>query len=780
MMTHGNRSKSFESGMITTTTTVGQPAPQQPQYQPPPASEDIWAVQRPKRTDPKEAEIARELRSRIVEWQSADQEWQNNARFELDFLDDHWIEEETGRRTGLDMESIGRSAFNIDLLNPAIDLVVNTARINKVTASFVPQSEGADEATAEVRQGLYRNIDRESNAAVARETGYQLAVSVGRGYWRVIIEDDDGATFAKHIGIQRVDNILSIAMDPTCLDFMYADAEWGYAFDDMSSERFRTQYEKSSFNDDGSPNQDFEAVDVTGLGLTDAERLWWFPKDHVRVGEYFRKRWKMRTVVKLEDGSEKWKDLAKKGEIVALPDGTELWSGVRITNQKDKLDFEIEWRKMTGTQTIEKRIWPGRFIPIVVCVGREVFRGRRGKIHRGLIRPAIAPVRLHDVMFSRMADEVALSPLPHFISYTGQLSEENKKLINTINRQPWSNVELLPMRDADGRPLPMVGWVSPSPNTAAVVQAAELASQKMDRVLNTYAPNRGQAIADQSGRAIREIKDSGDIAHAAFPDNLSRAILHEARIVNNLMDVVYTDAQAITITEPDEKTRRLLINQEYKDPKTGKMVKHIFGSSAKYGVALATEPYSPSRAREAATMLLGLGKEFPQIQQVLDLLIRDMGVPNYQKYTTRLRPPGFHDDGEGPDATELQQQVQQLQQLDQQSRDIIQKLISKVNELGDKNFMERLRLATQERIAAAGDRTTLAAAAMTHGQEANMAVLNAQLQAILRALENDSPENQPQAPKTQQATAQASAAPVNGSPAPPVQDGPAPGGEPPQ
>lgn len=743
-----------------TTTTIGQPAPEEQAYVPPPASEDIWAVQRPSRNDPQEQIISRELRNRITEWQGADFEWQKNARFELDFLDNHWLAEDTGRTSDRDLETIGRAAFNIDMLNPAIDLVVNTSRINKVTASFVPESEGADEATAEIRQGLYRNIDRQSNAAIARETGYQFAVSVGRGYWRVLIEDEDGPTFNKKISIKRIDNLMSVAIDPTCLEFTYADAEWGYAFDDMSAERFRTQFRVKEGE---------EPYDIAGHDLTDADRNTWFPKGMVRVGEYFRKRWEMKTVVQLQDGREIWKDQMAPGDVAV--------------KEKDKLDFVIEWRRMTGTQTIEKRVWPGRFIPVVVCVGREVFRGRLGKIHRGLIRPAIDPTRIHDVMFSRMVDEVGLSPLPHYEAYTGQLTPENKAIINTINRQTWSVVEILPLKDADGRPTPKLGWTFPSPNTGAVVQAAELASQKLDRVLNTYAPNRGQAIADQSGRAIREIKDSGDIAHAAFPDNFNRAILHEAAIVNDLMDVVYTDKQAITITEPDEKTRRILINQEYKDPKTGKMVKHIFGSSAKYGVALATEPFSPSRAREAATMLLGLGKEFPQIQQVLDLLIRDMGVPNYQKYTTRLRPPGFHDDGEGPDANELQQQVQQLTQVNEQGHQIIQGLLQKVQELGDKNFMERYKLAVQERIAAGSDRTTLAVAQLKIGGDAEKAIFQAQWSALMQMLENDNPDNQPQPKKSvngQSAPAAHPAAPANGVPAPPVGGPPPDQGAPPQ
>lgn len=712
---------------------------------PPPAGPPVetpdspTGVTRPRRDDPVERDVQQELRRRFLEWQSVESEWLQNARFELDFQDNHWKDQETGRELNKELVEVGRSGFNIDLLTPAIDLVVNQLRINKVTANFIPMGGKANAATADIRQGLYRNIERVSKAAIARETAYQMAVSVGRGYYRILIEDEDGPTFAKRISIQRVDNLNSIAMDPTVLDFNYADAEWGWAYDDLWKNEFVSTYR----------TEDVPDLDTIGLGLSEDVRAIWFPKEKVRVGEYFRKKWRSREVWRLADRTECWKEDAPPGS--------------RPTDIKTKPDYVIEWRKMTGTQTLEKRIWPGRYIPIVVMIGREVFRGTKPKIHRGMIRPSIDPSRIHDVLFSRMVDEVVLSPLPHMLAATGQLSPEQKGIVNDINRRTWSVVEWDADKvDADGRKLPRPEWVHPSPNTGAVVQAAELASQKLDRVLNTYAPNRGQAIADQSGRAIREIKDSGDVSHAAFPDNANRAILHEATIVNDLMNVVYTDKQAITITQPDEKTMQVLINQEYRDPKTGKIKLHLFSTDAEhqYGVTIGVGPSYPSRMAEASQKLLDLAKIFPgEISKVLYLLIGDLGVPNADKYKDVLAPPGVGTD-DGPSQQQLAQHVQQLTQVNEQGHAIIEKLLQKVQQLGDTNFLKRLEIASKEKIAAAGDRTTLMVAELKNGHEAEMAVLNARLEAILAALEQPD-ESQPEA---DQSTAGQDAAPSAASP----------------
>lgn len=735
-------------------------------YTQPPASQDIWKVQRPSPNDPEEQKIAKELRDRVTQWQTADAEFLKNADIEQDFLaGNHWRDEANGQDKGQALRDIGRSAFTIDLLSPSVDLVVNQIRINKLTANFIPMGGSATKATAQVRQGLYRNIDRVSNAAIARETAYQMAVSVGRGYERVLIEDEDGPTFLKKITIQRVDNLHSIAIDPTVLDFTYADAGWGYAFDDLWKEEFVETYrvDPDTF------------LDINGIGLSDDQRALWFPKDKVRVGEYFRKKWRRREVWRLTDGRECWKEDAPPGS--------------RPTDIKSKMDYVLEWRKMTGTQVIEKRIWPGKYVPIVVYIGREVFRGQKPKIHSGMVRPAMAPSQIFDYMESRKVDEVGLAPLPHFMAYTGQLSPEQKRIVNEINRHPWSVVELTAVEDSEGRQLQCAGWVSPSPNTAAVVQAADSAKDNLERVLNTYAPQRGAQVGDSSGKAISAIKDSGDISHAGFPDNFNRALQHEAAIVNELMDFVYTDKQALTITLPDDRTLQVLINQEYEDKKTGQKITHLFGGDAKYGVSAVTGPSYPNRASEALQKLLDLAKIFPnQLASCVDLIVDLLDVPDDEKLIERLRPPNFHDDENGPSMQQVQQSLTESQQQLQQADAIIQHLMEIVKKATDSNQIKMFEILSKLKIAAASDRAGIIEAQVRAGEDTAAQAFLMELKHILSQMENQgNPEesNETRASAPEAAPATASGGPLdaassgNGAPAPPSTlppVGPTPGG----
>lgn len=735
---------------------LAQPAPSYPPLQPSKHPGDDFfnpaKVVRPKKDDPEEQEVVAELRRNVTEFQSAEGEFLANAERELDFLaGEQWLDETTGQDTAKLLRADGRSAFTIDLLTPSVDIVVNGIRINKTSISFVPVSEGANVATATMRSGLYRNIERQSRAAIARETAYSLAVSVGRGYYRVVIEDEDGATFNRRISIKRIDNLNSVAIDPTCTDFNYADSGWAYCYEPMWKNQFEAEY-----GEDPS-GQPFD-LDTLGLLLNDKQRSFWFPKDKIIVGEYFRRRWKKREVWRLADGTDCWKEDAPPG---ATP--------VRV---KPKLDPYLEWRKMTGTQTLEKRIWPGKLIPIVVVIGREIFRGSKPKINSGMVKAAMAPSQINNYMTSRMVDEVGLSPLPHMMSAVGQLSPEQKQIVNSINKHPWSNVEYSLIEDEAGRAVPAPGWVSPSPNTAAVVQAATSAKDSLMRVLNTFAPQLGALQAQQSGTAVAQVKEQGDISHAAFPDNYNRALLYEAEIVNELMDQVYTEKQAVTIVEPDETTTNVLINQEYLDKKTGQKITHLFGGDAKYGVVPQTMAAYPTRMAEGVQRILDLIKSMapPEIVKILDLVVKDLNIPNSQKYADRLRPPGFQDPDEGPSNIQLQQQVQASQQVLDQAHGLIQQLLLKVQELGDKRSIELLQIASKERIAAAGDMAGILEAEFKAKLDANNSVLMTEMEAILKQLQGALDVKQLQASTAAQASAQpdqsASPTPAPASPAP--------------
>src|SRR5688572_23442318 len=96
-----------------------------------------------------------------------------------------------------------RPCLTISKMNAFIRQVVNDARQDKPAIKVHPADSGADPETAEVINGLIRNIEYTSNADVAYDTAMECAVAGGFGYWRVGLDYAYHDSFDMDLTIQR-------------------------------------------------------------------------------------------------------------------------------------------------------------------------------------------------------------------------------------------------------------------------------------------------------------------------------------------------------------------------------------------------------------------------------------------------------------------------------------------------------------------------------------------------------------------------------------------------
>src|SRR5690554_3792624 len=111
-------------------------------------------------------------------------------------------------------EAEGRPCLTIDKLGPVIRQVVNDSRQNKPSIKVHPVDSDGDPETAEVINGLIRNIEYTSNADVAYDTAVECAVGGGFGYIRVGLDYAYDDSFDLDIKIERVPNPLAVYPDP--------------------------------------------------------------------------------------------------------------------------------------------------------------------------------------------------------------------------------------------------------------------------------------------------------------------------------------------------------------------------------------------------------------------------------------------------------------------------------------------------------------------------------------------------------------------------------------
>jgi hypothetical protein len=122
-----------------------------------------------------------------------------------------------------------RPMLSFPTLDQPVQLVLNQERAAKLGIRVHPLSEDADDDTAEALQGLYRRIEVDSRANVARSWAFDRAVKAGRGVYRILTEyadEEGGHPSDQRIVIKRILHQGSVYLDPFAQEADWSDGEW--------------------------------------------------------------------------------------------------------------------------------------------------------------------------------------------------------------------------------------------------------------------------------------------------------------------------------------------------------------------------------------------------------------------------------------------------------------------------------------------------------------------------------------------------------------------------
>ena len=117
-----------------------------------------------------------------------------------------------------------RPTLVIDQIGEPFRQLIGRQRSAKPSLLTVPVDSGADIDTADVYQGLIRNIENKGHAKSARDEAFKSAVAVGFGYYRIVTEyENEGdrnapqeSLFDQSIRYQPIENSMSVFRDPAC------------------------------------------------------------------------------------------------------------------------------------------------------------------------------------------------------------------------------------------------------------------------------------------------------------------------------------------------------------------------------------------------------------------------------------------------------------------------------------------------------------------------------------------------------------------------------------
>lgn len=497
----------------------------------------------------------------------------------------------------------GRPCLTINKLPAFIRQVVNDARQNKPSIKVHPADSGADPETAEVINGLIRNIEYTSNADIAYDTATECAVTGGFGYIRVGLDYAFDDSFDMDIQIKRVSNPFSVYGDPNSTAADSSDWDTAFVVDRLSKSQFEAQYK-------GKATVDWDSTAWTGLKGTD-----WLNDDGVLVAEWWQREEKDRIIVMTQDGM-----IFGKDELENDPDlQTLLQAGVlQIHGERTTKTHKVTQRIMSGADVLETNDWMGRYIPIIPVYGDEFdIEGKR--YFRSMIHNAIDSQRAFNYWRTAATELVALAPKVPYIGPKGAFDTD-------IDRWNTANTKSHPFLEYDGQ-VPPQRQPLDTGAAAGSLQEALNASDDMKAIIGIYDASLGARSNETSGRAIMARQREGDVSTFHFIDNMSRAIRHTGRILIDLIPKVYTGPRIVRIIGEDGSQAPKQINKEA--PATDKkgnpvtdeqgnpvMAMHDL-TSGKYDLTVSTGPSFTTRREEAAMQMTEMIRAFPQAATIV-------------------------------------------------------------------------------------------------------------------------------------------------------------------
>lgn len=485
-------------------------------------------------------------------------------------------------------------------------------------------SGNKDYSEAEVREGLIRNIEYQSNADTCYDIAFQHAVESGMGWLRVYTQYADDDVFEQDIVINSIKSRFSVIMDPEATsDPSFATANWCFVTQWMRNEEFRDRYKESNPSSLGDPVGDYES---------------WYTDARTRIAEYYYREPVTRRLLLLSDRRVVWYDEIKE----VLDELAEI--GVTVVRERKVESSKVYWAKITGMSILEGPTEvPFPTIPIVPVLGKE-HTLENYTFYRGLIRYAKDAQRMHNYWMSAATERVALAPKSPYILDARSI-EGFEQMWQRANTRNWS---YLPYNASANVPPPR--REQPPSMPAAELQLALAASDEIKAVIGLFDASLGIQGNETSGKAILARQRQGDRGTFAFIDNLVRAQRQIGKLLLHAIPRVYDTERVIRLKFVDDTEDWVRINETVVDRQSGKRVQVHDISAGKYDVTVASGPSYQTQRMEAADTLMQFVQAVPQAGSVvLDLIAKNMDWPGADKIAKRLKkiiPPNILDPDE--------------------------------------------------------------------------------------------------------------------------------------
>lgn len=585
--------------------------------------------------------IVKLARTRMAEAIEADKE---NRLEDLDDLQKlvgkQWPEDILRER-----EAEGKPCMTVNRLPQFVRQVTGDIRRMNPAIKVMPADTSATPETAEICEGLIRQIEYKSNASRIYEKAAEQAAASSIGWFRILTEYESDESFLQEIRIKGIRNPMSVYCDPAAELPTREDAGYVFITDPMRKEEFEAAF----------PGK--RAVDVEIDGSTDGLEHWQ-ENDKVVVAEYYWKEPVEKEIVLLESGE--------------TLDAKDVVAPMRVARKRKVKTHKVMWAKISGHEVLEGPIeQPCMTIPVIAVVGEEWHVADR--VHRSsVIRYAKDPQQMYNYWRSAQTEFVSLQPKAPYMVTLKQV-EGLTRYWNEANQKNRPYLPYNPDPNAPGAPQ----RAAPPISSQAMFEQAMNAAEDMKATTGIYDSALGNQSNEKSGVAIRQRQMESDVSTSIYSDNMAEAIGTAARIMVDMIPKVYDTKRMIRILGEDDAEKMVEINNVMQSiDGTVRINDLTFG---KYDIKVAVGPNYATRRQETSEGMMEFVRVFPQAgAATADLIAKAQDWPDADKFAERLKrtlPPQLRDP---EDMTPEEQQAAALAQQEQQKAVQIQEAAQQI------------------------------------------------------------------------------------------------------
>ena len=483
-----------------------------------------------------------------------------------------------------------RPTLTINRIPQFINQVTGEVRRNRPAIRVTPADAAADGRTAQVFEGIIRQIERASAAYRVYSRAVEHSTTAGMGHFRLVLEYADEETTDREFRIKTIRDWNSVVWDPDAVEDDKGDARYCFVYETLSEDEFKAKYPDASNSPFTSRRPFAPQPQITRKGgpvVTICE--YWRVEDDEENAKF---------VVRLQHSMSKAEtDLINPDEQLLNEANADGW---RVLRARKVVPKRVMMYLMAGNQMLAAPYrWHGKRIPVWTVVGQEVDVSGT-VIRHGLVRYAKDPQRVLNIARSYEMELLGQSPRVPYILADEQI-EGFEDEWREANRLPRAYLRYR-SRDSDGEPIN-----APAPRRSdqiatqpGLMAMAAAASDDMKATTGIYDASLGARSNETSGVAIEARDAQADTSNYVYLDNLTRQMESLGQELVYMIPMEYSAREMVRILGEDDAPDIISL-----------MGERIELDRGKYDVIVKTGPSFQSEREEQTRAMVDLAKIVP-------------------------------------------------------------------------------------------------------------------------------------------------------------------------